>query len=73
MLKVKDTRTGGYVSFSVLPIGTVYEDFGGHINIKVDHHKTFFKNEDGVWELVDVVNENAIPLEAELIITGRKK
>lgn len=71
MLKIKDTRAGGYADFIDLPIGTVYEDVGGHINIKVDYHQAFFKNEDGMWELIDVINEKTLPLDAELVIKGR--
>lgn len=72
MLTIKDARTEGYVDFIDLPIGAVYEDVTCCINIKVDHNKAFFKNEDGVWELIDVINEKTLPLDAELVITGRK-
>ena len=72
MLEIKDTRTEGYVNFADLPIGTVYEDLDGYIGIKVDDDKVFFNNEDGVWELIIISNEKALPLKAELVITGRK-
>jgi hypothetical protein len=72
MLEIKDTRTEGYVNFADLPIGTVYEDLDGFIGIKVDHDKVFFNNEDGTWELIIISNEKALPLKAELVITGRK-
>lgn len=72
MLKIKDARTDGYADFIDLPIGAVYEDIGGRVNIKVDHDKVFFKNEDDVWELIDVINERTLPLDAELVIMGRK-
>jgi hypothetical protein len=72
MLEIKDARTEGYVNFADLPIGTVYEDLDGYIGIKVDDDKVFFNNEDGVWELIIISNEKALPLKAELVITGRK-
>lgn len=72
MLEIKDTRKSGYVDFIDLPIGAVYEDVNNCINIKVDHDKVFFKNEDGEWELIDIINERALPLDAELVIKGRK-
>jgi hypothetical protein len=71
MLKVKDARTDGYADFIDLPIGAVYEDVTGCINIKVDHGMAFFRNEDGVWELIEVINEKTLPLDAELVIMGR--
>lgn len=72
MLEIKDTRMDGYVDFIDLPIGEVYEDNDGRVSIKVDHHKVFYNNEDGVWELIDIVNERALPLNAELVIKRRK-
>ena len=72
MLKVKDARMVGHAYFNDLPIGSVYEDVEGYINIKVDHNKVIFKNDDDEWELIDITNEKVWPLDAELIITGRK-
>jgi hypothetical protein len=72
MLKVKDARMDGYVNFTDLPIGTVYEDLDGFIGIKVDENKVFFNNEDSGWELITISDEKTLPLKAELVITGRK-
>ena len=72
MLKVKDTRTNGQIHFSDLSVGDVYEDDYGFINIKVADNKCLFENEDGVWEVLEVKDEWILPLEAELVIKGKK-
>ena len=72
MLNIKDKRTNGVVCSKDLPIGAVYEDRNGLICIKVADNLVFYNNEDGVWELIDVNNEDALPLDAELVIKGRK-